>query len=400
MSRTSGLVRADGQTTSAALSSDLVLIQSYSSNSGQFEPRLITVSNLLTGGGTSFTEGSIIFADSTGSLAQDNTNFFWNDSTNTARITNVDLGVSGTAGSLDIFPGTAASGKLAFAAANNAGNTTTTITNASQAGARTYTLPDAGASASFVMTEGAQTINGAKTIPTLITTTFTATNIDAGASGTAGTVDVFPTTALKGKIQIAAVANTNDDTLTITNAAQAAARTYTIPDAGGAADFVMNAGTQTIAGAKTFSGNINITTAGALQADSITLSYLKWVDVDVTAAILDGAGTVPVIVGASGDRYKVRNIVLVGGGTNFGAGGDRAISLTDGTNVYTTVANADIESAPTASLAWGDAKVPFLTGVSNIASVAGQNIRFQYSGGTTDHTTGSISFSVCLEKVA
>ncbi len=78
--------------------------------------------------------------------------------------TNVDLGLSGTAGSLDIFPATAASGKIAITAANSAGDTTTTITNASQAGARTYTIPDAGASASFVMTEGAATINGIKTL--------------------------------------------------------------------------------------------------------------------------------------------------------------------------------------------------------------------------------------------
>ncbi len=130
------------------------------------------------------------------------------------------------------------------------------------------------------------------------------------------------------------------------------------------------------------------------------MSSLKWVDVAVTAALLDGAGLVNVVAAAAGDSYKVRNIRLVGGGTNFGAGGNRLIDLTDGTTVWTTVANADIESAPAATLDWGNAKVPFLTGTSNTASVAGQAIRFVYSGGTTDHTTGSITFSVCLEKVS
>ncbi len=43
------------------------------------------------------------------------------------------------------------------------------------------------------------------------------------------------------------------DTARIVAAALAASRTYTLPDAGGAADFVMTAGTQTIAGTKTFS---------------------------------------------------------------------------------------------------------------------------------------------------
>lgn len=78
-------------------------------------------------------------------------------------VTNLDSGASGTAGTVDVFPATASKGKIAITAADNAGDTTTTIVNAEQAGARTYTIPDAGASASFVMTEGAQTINGVKT---------------------------------------------------------------------------------------------------------------------------------------------------------------------------------------------------------------------------------------------
>ena len=78
-------------------------------------------------------------------------------------LTNVDAGASGTAGSVDVFPSTASKGKVSLTAADSAGDTTTTLVNASQAGARTYTIPDAGASASFVMTEGTQTVNGAKT---------------------------------------------------------------------------------------------------------------------------------------------------------------------------------------------------------------------------------------------
>jgi hypothetical protein len=94
------------------------------------------------------------------------------------------------------------------------------------------------------------------TVTALTSPTVSATNIDAGASGTAGTVDVFPTTASKGKIQIAAADSAGDTTTTITNASQAAARTYTIPDAGGAASFVMTAGAQSIGGDKTFTGSL------------------------------------------------------------------------------------------------------------------------------------------------
>lgn len=135
------------------------------------------------------------------------------------------------------------------------------------------------------------------------------------------------------------------------------------------------------------------------KSDGIAMSNLKWVDVTVTAALLDAGGNVPVLAGVTGDQYKVRDIILHGGGTSYAAGGNRLIDLTDGTTVYTTIANADIEAAPAASLNWGNAKVPFLTGTSDTKTASGAALRFQYSGGTTDHSaTGSIKFSVCVEK--
>ncbi len=91
--------------------------------------------------------------------------------------TNLDLGASGELGSLDLFPSTASKGKLEVKAADSAGNTTTTVTNASQAGARTYTIPDAGASAEFVMGAGAQTVAGVKT--------FSAPPVTPGLTGAA-----------------------------------------------------------------------------------------------------------------------------------------------------------------------------------------------------------------------
>lgn len=159
--------------------------------------------------------------------------------------------------------------------------------------------------------------------------------------------------------------------------------------------------------------NLVIATGGSIDAalgtrksGGVALSEQKWVDVTCTATLLDastGTGKVNVITPTVlTDQYKVRNIRLVGGGTNFGSGGDRLLGLTDGTTVWTTVANADIESAPSATLDWGNSKVPYLTGTSDTASAAGAQIYFQYSGGTpaTPHSTGSIKFSVCLEKVA
>ncbi len=162
MSR-AGLVRAEGETVTSAASTDKVLIQKYSSVSGQYEPREISVGNLITGGGTGLAEGAVVFASASGDLEGDATNFKYTNSTDTLLIKNVDVGASGLVGSVDIFPTTASKGKLSITAADSAGDTTTAIVNASQSGARTYTIPDAGASASFVMTAGTQTVAGVKT---------------------------------------------------------------------------------------------------------------------------------------------------------------------------------------------------------------------------------------------
>lgn len=129
-------------------------------------------------------------------------------------------GRSGSLGSLQLFPTTASKGWIWINASNNAGDTELLITNASMAGTRAYTIPDAGTlSADFVLTAGSQIVTGAKT---------------------------FASSALL--LQEAG----STDVVTIAVASLGAGRTYTVPDAGGAASFVMTEGTQTINGSKTF----------------------------------------------------------------------------------------------------------------------------------------------------
>lgn len=112
----------------------------------------------------------------------------------------------------------------------------------------------------------ANTFTGTQTFSTIATT-----NIDAGASGTAGTVDVFPATAAKGKLQITCADQTGDTTVTLTTAAMAAARTITIPDPGAAASFVMTEGAQTVVGIKTFSSDVVM--SAALDHNGTTIGF-------------------------------------------------------------------------------------------------------------------------------
>lgn len=107
-----------------------------------------------------------------------------------------DAGSSGVAGTVDIFPTTASKGKIQIAAANSAGNTTTTITNASQAAARTYTLPDGGANANFVLSTGTSTATSA-----------TSTELNTVAGVTAGTVIASKALVADSGIKISGLLN-------------------------------------------------------------------------------------------------------------------------------------------------------------------------------------------------
>lgn len=98
----------------------------------------------------------------------------------------------------------------------------------------------------FVLVDANKDIS---TFRNLSAVTLAATNLDAGASGTAGTVDVFPSSATSGKIAITAADNAADHTITIVNASHGQATTYTLPDIGQATgNIVTLKASQTTAG--------------------------------------------------------------------------------------------------------------------------------------------------------
>lgn len=73
---------------------------------------------------------------------------------------NIQAGLSGTAGYLATFPGTAARGSLRVQAANNAGNTVTTVTNASMGQATTLTIPDPADATADIVVSPSALVNG------------------------------------------------------------------------------------------------------------------------------------------------------------------------------------------------------------------------------------------------
>jgi hypothetical protein len=215
----------------------------------------VTFNGTINFGGTVNFSGTINFSGTVNYSG--NTNFSGTNIFTTAQINTLSVGTSGTVGALDIYPSTTALGKTRVTSSDNSGNTTTTINVASQAGIRTYTIPDAGASASTVMTEGAATINGVKTLTGnnlhTGTNTFSGT-IKVGQNGSAGMAELYPNTTASGKTTFTMTDNSGNTTTAWVMGAQTGARTYTTPDAGASASYVMSEGTSTVNGNKTLTG--------------------------------------------------------------------------------------------------------------------------------------------------
>jgi len=131
------------------------------------------------------------------------------DSSGTCSFNTVFLGTPGSAGgALAINPTSSGFGYTLFYASNNTGNTVTSVLTAPQAGARNYTIPDAGTNASFVMTQGAQTIAGATTFSTPIAVgsggtgdaSFTAYSVICGGTTSTGALQSIASVGASGQV--------------------------------------------------------------------------------------------------------------------------------------------------------------------------------------------------------
>lgn len=71
-------------------------------------------------------------------------------------------------------------------------------------------------------------------------------NLDAGKSGTAGTIDIFPSTASKGKLIISCADQTGDTAVTINTNAMGQATQVNVGDPGGASSYVVQATTNLV----------------------------------------------------------------------------------------------------------------------------------------------------------
>lgn len=229
----------------------------------------------------------------------------------TVTITNINAGASGTAGSFKLYPATASKGYLALTVNDQTGNTAVSIDADAMGQASVFNMGDPGAAACYFATSTLQltlaemdrldgitegTALASKALIADASIDIAGINVLSAASlnigvtgGGGGTLDLFPTGPTLGKLEIVAADSAGDTTTTITNASQAGARTYTIPDAGASANFLLSQGAQSVVGAQTFTGLFSAdqddTTDGIVN--NVTLSHTSSDD-NATAA--DGVG--------------------------------------------------------------------------------------------------------------
>jgi hypothetical protein len=154
--------------------------------------------NALTCAGTATLNGNVNLGNASGDDLTVNASLASNlvpKTTNTYNLGSADLGYA------SLYLGTADSD-------------TARIVAAAQAADRTYTVPDAGAAATFVMTEGAQTISGVKTFSStsLVHTSTGATVLAVKSSSATGTtaIDFHPASEATRTAFIASAAQAND----------------------------------------------------------------------------------------------------------------------------------------------------------------------------------------------
>lgn len=124
-------------------------------------------------------------------------------------------------------------------------------------------------------------------------------------------------------------------------------------------------------------------------------------EVTISQGDVASSGQKTLVGAAVGEQWKVRNIILSSEGNSFGGGGDRGISITDGTSTWSIIPSTTLQNL--AISRWGvDTGLPNPPVGAHLfaASVSGAKIVAKYTGGTTDYTVGQATIMLLVERVA
>jgi len=255
------------------------------------------------------------------------------------------------------------------------GTTVTSVISApAPAASRTYTLQDLGADANFIMSQGAQDINGVKTFANQVIIDESFDQLVLGSGGT--------------RVILNAVAPSSFT------------RTYRMADIGGNADFVMTLGVQTIDSPKTFTSgltaptialvaNSNQITLGTTNVSTITNSPSS----SYTLTIPDTAGPASFIMSEGPSTQQIDTPVQFPRIVSFGLSSNQMFIQTNFTgNTYTinypgtpsvsTVVTYPDPAAATATMDYNE-KNTTLSGAKTFSAVTTVSNTTQMTGAST-----------------
>lgn len=209
-------------------------------------------------------------------------------------------------------------------------------------------------------------------------TAINAGNIQAGLNATAGAFVSYPATTTAGTFIVGATASSGAFNTTLTNNALGQSTVFHLPDPGAAAAGIL---------------------VSDLTAPDNNANLVRF-DITVGFAALAAGGSVTLYASSDAKQYKIINLWVNAGGTNFsGGGGDRLLDITDNTTVYSAIPAASLQTL--ANTGWGEAGLPFPAAAAiNTSTAAGAALVAKYSGGAADYGAGSVVISGLLQRVA
>ena len=201
-------------------------------------------------------------------------------------------------------------------------------------------------------------------------------DINSGVNGLVGRFRAFAPVPGAGTFIFQCGSNSGGFTVNVINNSHARSATHFVPDCG-------------------LSNDAFLTTA-LLTPDS-NANLLRF-DTTITTTALASAGIATLFASSGSKQYKIVSLSL-----NFGSNllvGNRNLTISDGTTTYSIIPSASLLTMVNAT--WGRTAVPFPAAAAlNTSTVAGASLIAQYSGGTTDYTTGeNITISAILQRVA
>ena len=164
-------------------------------------------------------------------------------------------------------------------------------------------------------------------------------NLDAGKSGAAGSVDVFPATAESGKLAITCTNQAGDTTVSVVADAMAAARTIHLPDPGKTSYLMQSSAQITCAEADVLDA---VTPGTAAASKAVVLNSDGHIDAVKTAALSLGASGAETLITATAAQLNSLGSAAAGLAAILaaGLGGAHAVAKTEAATTTVIAANA------------------------------------------------------------